>query len=359
MRIISTRLGRQYTAKLIVLLLTTLLIITPVVPAFADTLGSGSSTPTATGTPIVSPALNTTGVTPTKDSILSDVPPTTANTTPGTTNTVVDLNANDATGSKKVTAESAPDSAQSGTISLIPGQSNSSLLSKQIIPEPDLSTGALVYSYPITVPPGRNGLQPSLSLQYNSQGKTQDGAFGYGWSASIPYIQRVNKTGIEQLYTANYFSSSLSGDLVSVSGTTYAPRIENGDFLKYTFTGNAWIVTDKKGMVYTFGSQAATRQDNPANAAQVYKWMLDKIQDTNGNFISYTYFKDSGQIYPNAIVYTGNGANTGIFEVDFLRQSRTDAAISSTSGFLVASNYRINEIDAKVNGIWATKYALA
>jgi YD repeat-containing protein len=359
MKIISIRLGRQYTAKLIVLLLTTLLIIAPVVPAFADTLGGASSIPTATETPIIRPALDTAGVTPTKGSILSNVPPTTADITPDTTNTLVDVNATDATSSKKVATESAPDTVQSGINSLIPGQPSSSLLSKQIIPEPDLSTGALVYSYPIAVPPGRNGLQPNLSLQYNSQDQTQDGAFGYGWSASIPYIQRVNKIGTEQLYTASYFSSSLSGDLVSVSGTTYAPRIENGDFLKYTFTGNAWTVTDKKGTVYTFGSQAATRQDNPANPTQVYRWMLDKIQDTNGNFISYTYFKDSGQIYPNTVGYTGNGANTGIFEVAFLRQSRIDSVQSYAPAFPVTTSYKVNEIDVKTSGTITRKYVLA
>src|SRR5215216_482572 len=66
------------------------------------------------------------------------------------------------------------------------------------------------------------------------------------------------------------------------------------------------------------------------------------------------YFKNSGQIYPDTMVYTSNGLYTGIFEIDFLRQPRSDAAILSATGFTITTNYRIYEIHAKVNGTWAT-----
>ena len=42
---------------------------------------------------------------------------------------------------------------------------------------------------PLDIPPGRNGLQPDVTLDYNSQ-RTQDSIVGYGWQLSIPYIQR-------------------------------------------------------------------------------------------------------------------------------------------------------------------------
>lgn len=58
--------------------------------------------------------------------------------------------------------------------------------------QPDLSTGAFSYSRPVTVPPGRNGIQPDIKLTYNSSASRQDSITGYGWSLNIPYIERLN-----------------------------------------------------------------------------------------------------------------------------------------------------------------------
>jgi len=107
-------------------------------------------------------------------------------------------------------------------------------------PERDKHTGALVYSYPIHTPPGRSGLEPNLYLSYNSQNTDNESIVGYGWSVPIASIERLNKRGVENLYSDNLFTSSLSGELVRASGTEasgagdYAARFEFGDFLKYT-----------------------------------------------------------------------------------------------------------------------------
>ena len=97
-----------------------------------------------------------------------------------------------------------------------------------VSPKPSLgvgqSTGAMTYSYPLTIPPGRNGVQPNLSLNYSSDDKRQDSIFGYGWSMILPYIERVNKLGTNNLYNQDkahtFFTSSLSGELLPVVNTT-------------------------------------------------------------------------------------------------------------------------------------------
>jgi len=240
---------------------------------------------------------------------------------------------------------------------VIPGSFNQDLI------KVDKNSGALNTVFPLDIPPGRNNLQPDLKLTYSSQDGGFGNIIGEGWSINIPYIERFNKTGIDKFYSTSspqYFTSSLDGELATTSvSSNYVPRTENGAFHKYVFSNNSWVMTDKDGTQYTFGSAASSEQNDPNNSSNVYRWMLTEVRDTNDNYISYAYFKDAGQIYPSSIVYTGNGSTDGIFEIDFLRTASADNATSSATGFPVRSNYRINEIDAKVNGSWVRKYALA
>jgi RHS repeat-associated protein len=227
----------------------------------------------------------------------------------------------------------------------------------------DKNTGALDTTYPISIPPGRNNLQPDLDLVYNSQDSRQGNIFGEGWSISIPYIERLNINGVDNLYSGaapGRFTSTLDGELATTSAeTAYIARTDNGAFNKYKFSNNQWVMTDKNGTRYTFGSTEESRQSDPGNSADVYKWMLKEVEDTNGNNITYSYFTDSGQIYPSTVVYTGNGSSVGMFEVDFVRTASADNAPSFSTGFAVRSNYRIGEIDVQVSGSWVRKYVLS
>ena len=88
------------------------------------------------------------------------------------------------------------------------------------IPVPELSsfTGSANYSYPIIVPPGRNGLTPSVALTYNSQQK--GGWLGVGWGLDMGYIQRSTKYGID--YNADDYVAFLNGSYVErASGTPF------------------------------------------------------------------------------------------------------------------------------------------
>ncbi|MFH1255610.1 MAG: RHS repeat-associated core domain-containing protein [bacterium] len=142
------------------------------------------------------------------------------------------------------------------------------------------------------------------------------------------------------------------------AGHRYGAKIDNGEFLKYEFHDNAWTATDKKGTVYKFGFSASSRQDSE-NGEKIFKWMLDEIRDANGNYVKYEYYKDSGQIYPYKIKYTGHDSDEGIFQINFIREIRNDKLFSAAAGFNVTTKYRISEINSEINGSWAKKYKLS
>ncbi len=225
------------------------------------------------------------------------------------------------------------------------------------MPQADPATGALVYSYPFTLPPGRSGLQPDLKLQYNSQQLDDQNVVGYGWSLSVPYIERLNKHGSDKIYTSTDFSSSLSGELVNVSGNQYAAKVESGDFLSYTYDGASWQVKDKRGTLYLFGQSTLSRQ-NDTTGTQTYRWLLSQVVDTNNNSVTYEYLKDSGQMYPSKVSYTGQGADLGIFSVNLTYETRPDAATSYRSGFQVITAKRLSLVEAKVSGTLVHRWSL-
>jgi hypothetical protein len=81
------------------------------------------------------------------------------------------------------------------------------------IPDGDSSvatqTGAFTYNYPISVPPGRLGVQPSLALSYSSQGAIY-GELASGWTLSVPELRLDTSSSVlEQTFFEGTF---LGGD---------------------------------------------------------------------------------------------------------------------------------------------------
>ncbi|MBI5414699.1 hypothetical protein HZA38_04255, partial [Candidatus Peregrinibacteria bacterium] len=215
----------------------------------------------------------------------------------------------------------------------------------------DLFTGAATYQYPLWIPKGRSSLMPSLTLQYSSSDRNFLSELGFGWRLPANAIYRSTAKGINELYTQNDFSSDIFGsqsELISVNFATgeYAAKTEGG-FQKYIFANNTWTVTDNQGTIFTFGATPENRLTDPADSTRVYKWMLQKVQDIQGNTMTFTYFEEAGLAYPNTIRYTGSSVpnDLGIYEIKFLRVQRSYIPTSYVTGFRAEGKHFISGIE--------------
>ena len=237
--------------------------------------------------------------------------------------------------------------------SILP-QANAGQPTTIAVPEKIANSGAARLSYPIAVPPGRRGLAPRLTLEYNSGGR--DGMVGVGWSLCLPVIQRSTRNGLD------YQGSSFEHDGEELAlrpdwGAGYYGAKREEHFSKYQLSSLSagWVVTTREGTRYTFGAQTGSRLENPYG---IFQWCLDRVEDPNGNYYSITYFKDQGQIYPTRISYTGNGRLNPTHAVEFAYEARPDAVLSYLTKARVATAKLLTSITTKANGQVARYYDL-
>ena len=196
-------------------------------------------------------------------------------------------------------------------------------------------SGTAALSYPFELPKGRAGMQPSVGLQYSSDGGSS--YVGYGWSLPLQSIDIETRWGVPR-FDADKESESylLMGSKLNdrTYRTTNAPArtkdkrfypLVEGGFAKIIRKGDnpqnyTWEVTSKDGTVSYFGGvdgmidEGAVLKDGNGN---ILRWALCKTQDTHGNFVSYKYLKKGNNLYPDTYHYTGSKEGEGIHSVNF------------------------------------------
>ena len=229
----------------------------------------------------------------------------------------------------------------------------------------DLFTGSGSTSVPIVVPPGTHGIQPNLALVYNSASRTDDHSIiGTGWNLQgLGYIEWSTKYGVPD-YNVDPFTMVFNGshDLIFVSqdATYWNFHTQQETFLRiqYEFTNSFWIVTDKTGTQYRFGSVGNSKTQGFLGNTR--RWAIDQVMDTHGNYMSITYDNSAnGEIYPQSITYTqGNGLTT-FRTVEFYYETRPDQLTIyryGTPGITLAQ--RLDYIDVKINNALVRRYDL-
>ncbi|MBS0012318.1 MAG: hypothetical protein KFF49_12975, partial [Bacteroidales bacterium] len=205
--------------------------------------------------------------------------------------------------------------------------------------------GDAALSYPLSLPAGRSGMQPRLSLDYSSDAGS--GWTGLGWGLTVPGISVDIKWGVpryladKESETYHYAGSQLTpvahrGEYADrTAEKRFYSRIER-DYSKIIRHGNNpteywWEVTAKNGTKSFYGGlpetgvlPGAVSMDANGN---IGFWALVKTGDTHDNFVLYSYDKPQGcgqQLYISEISYTGHEAEEGPYKVQFLRDDDTN-----------------------------------
>jgi RHS repeat-associated protein len=240
--------------------------------------------------------------------------------------------------------------------------------------------GTPVYSIPVEVPPGIDGVQPGLSLEYSAI--TSNGVLGMGWNLKgLTVIKRTGRTipedgikgGInldsndrfeingQRLVAYKDSSGNSLSSLASrnaaygKNGVEYRTLIESGiRIFSYGNSGygpSSFMAYGKDGSITEF---SITSKASSATTVKIpFVWGATKVNDRNGNYVSLSYLRDSlnGTSIPFQIVYTGNTSGNLLPQrmVEFIPEDRPDTIFNNLGGREIINYHRIKEINTYVD----------
>ena len=252
------------------------------------------------------------------------------------------------------------------------------------------TTGSASYVVPIEVPPGTGGMNPTLTLEYDSG--HGNGVVGVGWTlGGLSSITRCPKnlaqdSAIAPVAFEPYFEpawapqSEWTGDrfcldgqrLVIESGSYGAAgsvyRTELEGFTRITAHGQSgngpayFTAQTRSGQVIEFGNTSDSSIELDG-ASHVRIWMVNKVSDTVGNYLTVSYATISGDSnsYPDRVDYTGNSAASlqPYNHVEFSYETRPDIVPAYLMGGKLNATQRLKAITTYESGNAVKTYKIS
>ncbi|MGH2506995.1 MAG: hypothetical protein ACRDHZ_06230, partial [Ktedonobacteraceae bacterium] len=191
-------------------------------------------------------------------------------------------------------------------------------------PQVGLNSGGLNYSYPLTIPPGPGGFQPSLALNYSSGSVDENHGWqsaapwvGQGWSLDLgsiswgqenvtpgnPTIENVwhinDPSGIggqlippDQTYTTAYPVVPSVSSWPNPAPIWHTAPESHAKVQEILFGGYpCWRVYLPNGVMEEFGCTDPSREAYPDSQGRMvaYSWKLDMLVDAYGNHVHINY----------------------------------------------------------------------
>ena len=219
--------------------------------------------------------------------------------------------------------------------------------------------GATTYTVPIECPPGRAGVQPSISLCYSSHGG--NGVLGYGWS--IGGLSSINRT------TSNFYYDGVTNP-VAMSATDFA--LDGGRLIQTsaasnvrTFVpvqGNVKIEAYMSGSYITqyfkvwFSNGSTAIYGYETNNVNKLSYPMTKMTDMHGNTIQYIYEEVNNQYYIKEIKYGSTPYLSYLASIEFQYTTRSDVSKVYEAGVEITENRLLDYIQCAYNGVDTRKY---
>lgn len=220
--------------------------------------------------------------------------------------------------------------------------------------------GAATYTIPLDIPQGINGMQPNIALVYNSQ--SGNGVCGIGFSlvasSSIaPTSQDIYHDGVAKgiKYDTNDAYALDGVRLIRMGQYQYCP--ENAPFDNVSKNSDGFVVKYQNGNTAYYGQTSDSRA---IAGGKTYAWYLNKIEDSYGNTMTYSYTADNNYLYLSKITYgTNSKASSGLTNtVTFIYEDRSDVEPFYIKGTKCIMKKRLCSIEMRTNGTLRNTYTL-
>lgn len=205
--------------------------------------------------------------------------------------------------------------------------------------------GQFTYEIPISIPSGIGGIEPKLTIAYNSG--NGNGLLGYGFDLKgLSVISRAPR---------NLFNDNISDvirfdkndrftldgarlQLIKAGNDNREYRTEHNTFSRIIAYGteeapSRFVVYSKAGLVYEYEPLTQSTKN--------LFWPLVKVTDTCGNYYTISYNKyGNNEVVPSHIFYTGN-SSTGTSPSNSI--TFTTTSISRTASYIGGEKYLHNK----------------
>jgi RHS repeat-associated protein len=278
-------------------------------------------------------------------------------------------------------------------------------------------SGAATYKIPIWAPPGPNGMQPNISLVYDSQvggglgrsssavsnstpgrclqmsgvpgGRTTpvcilpysqaSAGYGLGWTiqglssiyrCNLTFAQDASPAAVQLAISDGYCMDGqrlrLTSGTYGAAGSTYQTEIAN--FVVVTAYGSAggngpsyWIAQDRNGRTYTYGNGGSS-QVLATGTSTASAWMLNEVSDPPGNTMTISYNTANGSAVPATISWTPSSHGSSSYNYTMTFAYGTSVPQSSYYGYVAGTAVQnanlLSSITIEYSGTTVKKYVL-